>query len=265
MQQAPQIIPAGREVEWLVTGFQATDGPAFSRLGYLLFTDVAANRIQRFTDEEGPQTVREHTNGAAGLTFDRQGRILLCESAAARVTRIEKNGSITVLAAKFDGKPLGAPDDIVHAIDGSAYFTDPPAGRVYQVTPAGRLRVATAELARPTGIALSANQQTLYVADGERGHVRAYGIEADGALARGRIAAEVKTPNGIKTDEAGNLYSTTTGGVWVFSPAGKLIATIGVAGKPSNLAWGDDFRVLYITGGESLHRIRLNATGTRTF
>ena len=279
------IVEPGAKVEKVLSDFGFTEGPVFSRLGYLLFSDIPRNRIHKYIPGEPLQTVRENSNGANGLTFDRQGRLLVCEGGAGRVTRTEKDGSITVLADKFEGKALNAANDLVHVIDNSIYFTDlrgrnAQAGdgkvefsAVYQIKASHGsppvLRLATRDMARPNGVALSANQQTLFIADSERQHVRAYEIAPDGSLIRGRVVAEMKHaqpggPDGLKTDENGTLYVTGHGGVWVFND-GRHLGTIETPEKPSNVAWGDNYRTLYITARTSVYKIRVKATGTRTF
>lgn len=279
------IVEPGAKVEKVLSGYQFTEGPAFSRLGFLLFSDIPANRIYKYIPGEQAQVFRENSNGANGLTFDRQGRLLACEGTAGRVTRTEKDGSITILAEKFEGKALNAPNDLVHGIDNSIYVTDlrgrnakPGDGKVefsavYQIkAPHGAVatvRLATREMGRPNGVALSSNQQTLYVADSERQNVQAFDIAPDGSLIRGRLVAEMKHaqrggPDGLKTDDNGTIYVTGHGGVWVFRD-GRHIGTIETPEEPSNVAWGDNYRTLYITARTSVYKIRLKATGTRTF
>jgi gluconolactonase len=269
----------------VLSGYQFTEGPVFSRLGFLLFSDIAANRIYKYVPGAGAQVFRENSNGANGLTFDRQGRLLACEGRAGRVTRTEKDGSTTVLADTFEGKALNAPNDLVHAIDNSIYFTDlrarnatPGDGKVefsavYQIkAPHGAapaVRLGTRETGRPNGVALSSNQQRLYVADSELQNVRAYELAPDGALVRGRVVAEMKhsepaVPDGLKSDENGTIYVAGLGGVWVFNE-GRHIGTIETPERPSNVAWGDNYRTLYITARASVYKIRLQAAGTRTF
>ncbi len=281
-QLLPDILEPGARVEKVLSGFQFTEGPVFSRLGYLLFSDIPANRIMKYVPGETAQIFRENSNGANGLTFDHQGRLLACEGAAGRVTRTEKNGAIAALAEKFEGKPLNAPNDIVYSIDGNFYFTDlrrrnAPAGdgkvefsAVYRIARDGKVHLATREMARPNGVALSANQQILFVADTERQHVQAFDLAPDGSLTRGRVVADLKSPqpggpDGLKTDESGNVYVASHGGVWTFNAAGQRLGIIETPEEPSNLAWGDNFRTLYITARTSVYRIHLRVNGTRTF
>jgi len=267
------ILAPGARVEKVLSGFQFTEGPVFSRLGFLLFSDIPANRIYKYIPGEQPHVFREKSNGANGLTFDHQGRLLACEGGAGRVTRTEKDGKITVLADK-----LNAPNDLVYGIDGSIYFTDlrrrdappdAPPNAVYQITRKGEVRRAATDLGRPNGVALASNQLTLFVADSERQQVRGYEVSADGSLTRDRQVADMKHqqpggPDGLKTDENGTLYVTGHGGVWVFND-GRHLGTIETPEKPANVAWGDEYRTLYVAARTSIYKVRLRAAGTRTF
>ena len=270
------IVPVGASVEKVLSDFAFTEGPVFSRIGFLLFSDIPRNRIMKYVPGQPVETFRENSNGANGLTFDHQGRLLACEGGAGRVKRTEKNGAITVLADKFEGKALNAPNDLVYCIDGNLYFTDlrrsnAPPGKVefsavYQITRKGELRLATREPKRPNGVALSANQQTLYVADTESRNVRAYDLAPDGSLTRGRLFAETAaSPDGLKTDEGGDVYVATAEGVQVFNAEGRLLGAIRMPENPANVGWGDNYRTLYITARTSLYKIRLKVNGTRTF
>jgi gluconolactonase len=263
-------------MERVATGFQFTEGPVFSRIGYLLFSDIPAARIIKY--EHGQVSVfRENSNGANGLTFDHQGRLLACEGKGGRVTRTEKDGGITVLADRFDGKQIYAPNDLVYAIDGSIYFTDPMPrnaspdaaktgfSAVYHIDRHGKVRLGTREPERPNGVALSPNQLVLYVADSTGNNIRAFDVAGDGALSNGRVVAECKGPDGLKTDEAGNIYVAAADGIAVFSSAGKLLDTITVPERPSNLNWGAGFRGLYITARTSVYFLPGKGPGTRTY
>ena len=268
------------QVEKIAGGFRFTEGPVFSRIGFLLFSDLPAERIMKYDFPPGRpvpgngemSVFREKSNRANGLTFDHQGRLLACEGGAARVTRTEKDGRITVLAERFEGRPLNAPNDLVYAIDGSIYFSDPgkTASAVYKITPKGEVRLATREPERPNGVALSPQQLTLYVADSARGQVWAFEIAGDGSLSKGRVLAELKSDqpgaaDGLKTDEAGNLYVAGPGGIWIFTAAGRHLETIPVPETPSNCAWGRGFSGLYVTARTSLYYILTKVPGTRTF
>jgi gluconolactonase len=263
------------KIDKIAQGFAYTEGPVFSRIGFLLFSDVRADRIMRW-DAGTVKPFREKSNGANGLTFDHQGRLLTCEQD--RVTRTEKDGGITVLAAAFEGARLTSPNDLVYAIDGSIYFSviqpranaAPGNSGVYQITPKGQLRVASRDCMRPNGVALAPNQQRLFIADTDQRNVRVFEVNRDGSLGNGRIFCELKGetpggPDGLKTDESGNVWVAGPGGIWVFDGAGKHLGTVPLPETPSNCAWGAGFRNLYVTARTSIYRIETKVNGTRTY
>jgi len=288
----------------VAAGFGNAHGPVCSRAGFLLFSDVDGGRILKYTvphwepdGASGELTVlRSPSQSATGLTLDHQGRLLACERATRRVTRTEKDGGITVLADRYEGKPLVGPHDLVYNIDGSIYFTDAldseapaPNGStsvsaVYRIAPDGKLSRVTTECQRATGIALGARQLDLYVADGGRNEVRVFPIADDGSLSPGTVFARMESDlpgaaDGLKTDERGNVHAAGPGGVWVFSAGGGHLGTIVPPEQPTNLCWGRGFEGLYITTRTSVHfiptvadfrsRRRMTpyaaALGTRTF
>ncbi|MBI1895270.1 MAG: SMP-30/gluconolactonase/LRE family protein, partial [Acidobacteria bacterium] len=219
------LIDPKTQPEKVAGEFRFTEGPVFSRRGYLLFSDIPNNRIHRW--ERGRLSVfRENSNGANGLTFDHQGRLLACETG--RVTRTEKDGSITVLASAG----LERPNDLVYAIDGSIYFSDLPKSRVYQITQ-GQVRLAADDCAAPNGVALAPNQQRLYLADSKQRILRAYDVTPDGALRNSRVFAQCRG-DGLKTDERGNVWVASEGGIRVFSASGEHRGTVPVPEQPSN-------------------------------
>jgi gluconolactonase len=253
-----QLVDTSAAPEKVASGFQFTEGPVFSRRGYLLFSDIPAARIMKWA--HGQTTVfREKSNGANGNTFDHQGRLLTAETG--RVTRTEKNGSITVLASG-----VKAPNDLVYAIDGSVYFTDLPAGVVYQINRKGELRPVARDCERPNGVALAPNQLKLYVADTARMNLRVYDIAGDGSLSAGRVFAETAPgrPDGLKTDEAGRVW-VAAGGIQIFDPSGKKIGAVELPEAPSNLNWGEGFHDLYVTAKTSVYRVKAKVNGTRTY
>lgn len=262
-----QLIDKAAEPKVVATGFTFTEGPVFSRRGFLMFTDIPANRIMRW--EKGNVTVfRENSNKANGLTFDHQGRLLTAEGGG-RVTRTEKDGSVTVFAEEG----LQGPNDLVYTIDGSVYFTDLPKARVYQITrqrsgvggapPKGDVRVV-AETPGPNGVALSPNQQRLYVADSKTGMVKVHEIENDGKLRDGRDFAPVRA-DGLKTDEMGNVWMAVREGIEVYDSGGQQLGSIPTPEPPSNCCWGEGFRGLYVTARKSVYHVPTKVSGTRTF
>jgi gluconolactonase len=261
-------------VERVAGGYRFTEGPAWSREGYLLFSDVPNDKIMKYVPGHKPEVFRENSNGANGNAFDAQGRLYTCESRTRRVTRTDKKGNIEVLAEKWEGKRLNAPNDIVVRRDGQIYFTDPAFGNqadtreldfygAYHITPKGQMNLIAKSAGRPNGIALSPNGRILYVANSDDHNVRAYDVDRSGEVANERVAIRDidGVPDGIRVDEKGNIYVTAKG-VVVYDPQGKSIDLIGMAEAPANCAFGDaDLGTLYITARTSLYRARRKLKG----
>jgi gluconolactonase len=224
--------------------------------------------------------------GSNALTLDKQGRIVICEHGNGRVTRLEKDGKLTVLADKFEGKRLNSPNDLVYKSDGALYFTDPPYGfpkqdddpkkelkfnGVYRLAK-GKLQLIYKDLPRPNGLAFSPDEKYLYIGNSvpeDRFWMR-FEVQADGTIANGKKFFQVPkdapagNPDGMKIDKKGNLYCAGPAGVWIFNPEGKHLGTIKPPEIPANLAWGDkDARTLYITARTGLYRIRVSNEGIR--
>ena len=249
MQEKPEKIAGG---------LGSAAGPVFSRRGYLLFSDVAANRILKW-EKGAVSTFREKSNGAKGNSFDHQGRLLTCENG--RVTRTEKDGKITVLASG-----LKAPCDLVYAIDGSIYVADPEASAVYQIMRKGELRPAARDAEHPSGVALAPNQQRLFVADTGHNQVRVYDVAADGALMGGRVfAGTAERPSGLKTDESGGVWVACPSGIQRLDASGRPVGNIALPGPANNCNWGEGFRDLFVTAGTGVYRVAAKVNGTRTY
>jgi gluconolactonase len=292
------IVPADAKIEKLADGFVFTEGPVWVKEsgGALLFSDIPNNRIMKWTPDgkvsefrkpsgyTGPPAPEGAFVGSNGLTLDKEGRLIICEHGNRRVTRLDKDGKVTVLADKYQGKRLNSPNDAVYKSDGSLYFTDPQYGLfdekkkeldfqgIYRLSADGRLQLLNKELSRPNGLAFSPDEKTLYVAnsDPEKKLWMAYDVAGSGTLSNGRVFSDVMAekeeglPDGLKVDTQGNVYCTGPGGVWIFSSDGKHLGTIKPAEVPANCHWGDaDGKTLYMTARKGLYRIRLNAAGIR--
>ena len=263
-------------VEKVAGGLQFTEGPVWSHDGYLLFSDVPANKILKLgPGDKLPAVFREDSGFANGNTFDSQGRLYSCESHTRRVTRMDKKGKIEVLAERWEGKRLNAPNDIVVRKDGNIYFTDPAFGNqadtreldfygVYHIASKGQLKLIAKPKGRPNGIAFSPNGRILYVANSDDHTVVAYDVDHNGEATNERVAISgiEGVPDGIRTDEKGNLYVAAKG-IAIYHPDGKLMTTIPTPETPANCAFGDgDFQTLYITARTSVYRVRLEVKGS---
>jgi gluconolactonase len=297
------IIPASPQLEKLADGFLFTEGPVWvsrhdTTEGYLLFSDPNANRIYRWTPDgevsvfrtksgyAGIDVAEYHQPGSNGLTLDREGRLTINEHGNRRVVRLERTGTVTVLADRYEGHRLNSPNDLVYRSDGALYFTDPPFGlpKVFddprKELPSsgvfcligGELRRVSTDLAGPNGLAFSPDERYLYVGnwDPTKKVVMRYEVRPDGSLTAGRVFFDMTSApgedaiDGIKVDERGNLYVSGPGGLWILSPEGKHLGTLTGPEHPHNLAWGDDDgRTLYLTAQTGLYRIRLNVAGVR--
>jgi gluconolactonase len=293
-----EIVPPGAKLEKVAGGFVFTEGPVWAKAGYLLFSSPNTNAIYRWTPEGKVEIFRaksgytgidigEYTQpGSNGLTFDPSGRLTICQHGNRRIIRVEPRGNITVLADRYAGKRLNSPNDLVYRSDGVLYFTDPPFGLpgmfedprkelpfsgVFRVKD-GEVGLLTDELSGPNGIAFSPDERCLYVGnwDLRKKVVMRYPVKADGTLAQGEVFYDMTSApgedalDGLKVDQAGNLYVCGPGGVWVLSPDGRHLGTIRPPEVPHNLAWGDDDgRTLYMTALTSVYRIRLNIPGVR--
>jgi gluconolactonase len=263
-------------VDKVAGGLQFTEGPVWSREGFLLFSDVPSNRILKLgPGDKLPLLYREGPGYVNGNTLDAQGRLYSCESKGRRVVRADKKGKIEVLAERWEGKRLNAPNDIVVRKDGHIYFTDPAFGDqadtreldfygVYHITPKGQLSLVAKPKGRPNGITFSPNGRILYVANSDDRTVVVYDVDHNGETSNERvlISGIDGVPDGIRTDEKGNLYVTCKG-VAIYRPDGKPITTIPISETPANCAFGDaDFQTLYITARTSVYRVHLEVKGS---
>ena len=273
----PDLVMS-EQPERVATGFQFTEGPVWHPDGYLLFSDIPADRIYEWSPDGRLEVFRQPSGNSNGLTYDQQGRLIACEHGNRRVTRTETDGTIVPLATHYQGRRLNSPNDVVVKSDGSIYFTDPPYGvqpeqqeldfhGVYHIAPDGTLTLLADDFDRPNGLAFSPDESILYIDDTTRRHVRAFDVLPDSTLTNGRVFADMQSPatggpDGMKLDIEGNLYVTGPGGTWLFDPTGHHLGTLITPEKPANLAFGDTDRcTLYITARTSVYRVRTRLAG----
>ncbi len=313
------ILPSDAKIEMLsAEGFEGGEGPVWvqeGKTGYLLFSDIPGNRIYKWIpdcykypcpatgklsvflehagNKDAPQAGATNSRGTNGLTLDRQRRLVIDATGDRAVERLEKDGSRTILADRYEGKRLTCPNDLVVKADGALYFTDGAAGCLpgREDSPEKELPFHGIYLLKgaklqlldkdpdgipPNGIALSPDEKTLYVNNGgpapNQRKIFAYDVQRDGTVANRRLIADLTGekglggPDGIKVDRKGNIYSAATGGLWIFSPEGKRLGLIpapqGI--RFANLAFGDpDSRTLYLVSAKNLWRVRVNVPGIR--
>ena len=292
------IVPADVHVERVAEGFKFTEGPVWIRKsGYLLFSDIPANVIDKWTPDGKVSTYLKpsgftgtnasgfHLVGSNGITLDRKGRVVFCASGDRAIVRIEKNGRRTVLADRYEGKRLNSPNDLVYKSDGALYFTDPSSGLLKRdnsplkelpfdgvfLLKDGKLQVIDKSFTLPNGIAVSPDGKILYVDDTHKMTIMRFDIQPDDTIANSHLFIYMGRdrgaghPDGMKVDKRGDVYCTGPGGVWIISPNGKHLGTIKTPSVLTNLAFGDaDGKALFMTTrtGELL-RARLKVGGVR--
>jgi len=281
------IVDASVTFEAIATGFLFTEGPLWDmRNRRLLFSDIPGDVISTWSDGAA-HDFRRPSHMSNGLTFDRQGRVLCCEHATSRVTRLEADGTVTVLASAFEGKELNSPNDIVVRTDGAIYFTDPTYGRmeyygvsrqpqlgfrgVYRIDGDDRnLTLLADDFGQPNGLCFSADERRLFVNDTERMHIRVFDVLPDGHLGNGHIWAETRgegagAPDGMKIDSAKNLWCCGPGGLHVFDRSAHCLGVVRTPEVPANFTFGDDdLKSVYATCQGTVYRFRVKVPGPRS-
>lgn len=259
-------------IETIGKNLQFTEGPVWSKDGFMIFSDTVAGKIWKWAPGSDAVTFREPSNGASGNAFDTQGRLYTCETHTRRVTRTNmKDGRVDVLADQWDGKKLNAPCDLAVSKSDHVYFTDPAFGGqqdhreldfygVYHLPPKGPLKLVAKPAGRPHGIALSPNGRVLYVTNADERTVRAYDIDRNGDPSGERVlvARTDGIPGGLKVDEKGQLFVTIAKGIAIYSADGKPLHLIPLHDRPSDCAFDPQGTWLYITAGNFLYRVRLD-------
>lgn len=276
-------------LELLGDKFVFTEGPVWNREGqYLLFSDIATSCIYRWSKEDGVTLWRSNSNMANGLAYDQDRRLLICEHATSCVSRIDHDGSRTVLVSHCGGRELNSPNDIIVARDGTILFTDPAYGRddeiwglhratelafkaVFSFQPEnGMLRIVANDFAAPNGLCLSADGCRLYVNDSERQHIRVFSNSGANHFIGGEIWAETTgkdegSPDGMKISASGHVFCSGPGGIHVFNLVGDCIGVILLPPVVTNFAFGGPtFTDLYVTASNRIYRIPLEVRGLQS-
>jgi gluconolactonase len=290
-----RCVSTTARVEKLYEGTRWAEGPAYFAAGrYLVWSDIPNDRIMRWDETTGAVGVFRLPAGYTnGHTVDRQGRLVSCEHGNRRVSRTEYDGSITVVADRYQGKRLNSPNDVVVNSDGSIWFTDPAYGidtdyegykaeseigacHVYRVDPSsGEVRIAADDFVRPNGLAFSPDERRLYVSDtgashvpdGPR-HIRVFDVAADGKLTGGDVFATCTAGffDGFRLDEFGRLWASAGDGVHCYEPDGTLTGKVLVPETVANVEFGGPRRNrLFICGTTSLYSILLPVKGAKTY
>jgi len=297
-----KLLPRDAKIEVLAGGFEWSEGPVWiPKGGYLLFSDIPNNVIVKWHPKKGTSEFLKPSGytgtapftgaepGTNGLMLDSKGRPIMCCHGDRQVVRLEKDGTRTVLAAKYKGKRLNSPNDLVFHKNGDLYFTDPPYGLpkryedpareldwcgVYRLSKDGRLTLLTKEMSRPNGIAFSPDYKTLYVAnsDPKAAIWKSFPVKEDGTLGKSKLLYDATKfvgkrpglPDGMAVDVDGNIWATGPGGVHIFTPQGKLLGRISTGEKTANCTFGGpDGGTLFLTADMYLCRVPTKTRGMK--
>jgi len=279
-------------VECLYQEARWSEGPVwFGDSRSLVWSDIPNNRMLRWDEETGEvRTFRKPSNNANGNTRDREGRLVTCEHLTRRVTRTEYDGSITVLADQYNGKPLNSPNDVIVKSDGSIWFSDPTFGidgfyegerkepalkpAVYRVDgKSGEITLMTDTLIGPNGLAFSPDESVVYIVDSRASprKILAFDISSDGLKLTNQrevIDAGQGTPDGFRVDVHGNLWcgwgmgSDELDGVRIFTPQGEAIGHIALPERCANVCFGGRYRNrLFMAASHGLYSLYVNTQG----
>lgn len=278
-----RTVSGDHVVQRLFDGGRWLEGPAYSPAWRcLLFSDIPNDRVLRWDEITGRCDVFQTPAGYAnGRTIDRLGRVVTCEHGHRRVTRTEPDGSLTVVADRWQGKRFNSPNDVVETSDGSLWFTDPSYGidsdyeghradpeldgcHVYRCSPDGRVERVADDFLRPNGLAFSADERRLFIVDTRRRHLRHFDVGPDGTLRDRGVLAECDAGSfdGIRLDREGRLWVAAHDGLHCFDQDGTLLGKLRLPEICSNLTFGGRKRnVLFVTATTSVYSLVLNVTG----
>lgn len=292
------VLPDGSKPVRIATGHVFTEGPLWivddksPGGGYLLFSDIPASKVFKWTPgadgaltESKAEVFIEDSAQSNGLTLDREGRVLLAQHSG-KISVLNKDGTLTLICDKYDGKGLNSPNDLCVRSDGMIFFTDPPygvrgSGRTKELEFSGVYRMGAdakpvllnKSMVTPNGIALSPDEKTVYVADTSKGQMWAFGFKEGDLLDDGRLFAELIASegprkgksaggDGVRVDVEGNVYCAAAGGAWVFDKSGKHLGVIGIPGNATNVAFGGkDRKTLFITSGKNVFAVNVKIAG----
>ncbi len=280
---AEEILDSAFGVQKVASGCKFTEGPAIGKDGALYFSDGPNDRIMRLTTDGNLTVFLQPSGRANGLAFDREGRLLMCQSAGPgggrQVARREHDGTITPLAANYEGRPFIAPNDLCVDARGRIYFPDPyyggdieksqPHSGVYRIDAPGQVTLVVSDLQRPNGIVITPDNRTLYISDRGTQKLHRYAVQKDGSLEPAGVVYDFSPDRGIdgmRLDVDGKIYGAAgqgaTTGLFVLSPEGRLLLHRPMPEFSTNLAFGGaDGRDLYLTASTSVYKLRTMRPG----
>jgi gluconolactonase len=284
-----RYIVGNTTIKRLHIGTLWAEGPAWNGNGqYLVWSDIPNNVQMRWINEDSRVTTFRNPSGYSnGNTFDYEGRQLSCEHGGRRVARYERDGTVTTIADKFQGKKLNSPNDIVVSPDGGIWFTDPFYGirgnyegfkgeqeskeAVYRVDgKSGQIAKVTDEVGQPNGLCFSPDYKKLYVADtGMPRDIKVWDVDGQ-TLRNGKRLGQLDIPgtstpsaaDGIRCDTDGNIWAGARPGVQVIAPTGERIGMIRLPETCANVCFGGPRRNrLFMTASQSLYAVYVETTG----
>jgi gluconolactonase len=235
--------------------------------------------------------VARPSNKGNGMTYDAEGRLVVCEHSTSSVVRMDPDGTGSgrqVIASHYEGKELNSPNDVIVKSDGSIYFTDPTYGRmpgfglereqelgfqgVYRIpAEGGDLHLLIDDFDQPNGLCFSPDESLLYINDSRHGHIRVFDVASHGAIGNGRVFAKGigsgdleggDLVDGMKCDERGNIWVTGPGGVWVFSPQREHLGVVEIPESVGNIHWGGSgWKSMFVCASTSLYRFQTKVAG----
>ena len=269
------LIADGAQVVEVQGGFAFIEGPVSDAVGNLYFTDIDNNRLHKLAPTGDLSSFHEPSNRANGLTLDLDGGLLICEQEAQRLVKMDANGTISVIADGYQGKPFNSPNDAWVHPNGSIYMTDPryqyPQGSlaqdgeyVYRISPQrNEVTAIITDIPKPNGVVGTEDGKTLYIASTELRKVFRYTINEDGSVANRTEFAD-QGSDGMTLDEHGNVYLTWLGGVSIRNPSGEQIDFIRTEQMPANVGFGGrDGKTLFMTARTSLYSLQMNVEASR--
>jgi sugar lactone lactonase YvrE len=268
----PGVLASGKTVKKLAGGFKFVEGPAWDfRNQVLYFSDIPDSEINIYSKGKAG-LAKKYAGQTNGLMFDKDGRLVGCETAGRRVSRDLLSDHPQPIASQYNGKKLNSPNDLWFDANGGLYFTDPRYGprddleqdkeAVYYVPPDGKIKRVIDDLVRPNGLALSPAGDWLYVIDNGSDRIYRYKVSSPGSLGPAEMVAHIPQPDGMTVDKQGRLYIASADGISVCDASGKWLGAISVPEQPANCTFGDhDDDTLYITAQTGLYSIHTETRG----